>query len=521
MTNVAVMTRGERIAAWVLFSFGLEAIGYFLAWWLAPGQIASRPLFVLFTFAVWFSAARMVANWFALLHMTRPRHRPPPAGLKVDVMTTAAPGEPLEMLRAVLCAMVRIRYPHTTYLLDDSGRDELQRLCAKLGVRYIRRERPGEGAKAGNVNHALDLTSGEFVTILDPDHLPGRDFLDRVLGHFDDPSVGFVQAPQAYRNQQESVIARGGAEQTYELYGPTLMGLHTLGSPLVFGCHTTFRRSALASIGGYAVHNAEDLRTTMRLYAKGWKGVYVPEILARGLTPADLATFLRQQYRWAHSVFDLLFRDFWRLAPRWTFYQRVTFFFGGTYYLVGVVILINLFLPLALLATGWTAPVRLAESFIVHVAPLVAVNFLIRRFAQRFFLSPDERGWHLAGTVMQFAACFAHVAGLIAAMAGTRVPYIVTAKGSPRRGGLGPVRLQGAVAAASGALALHSWWVAQPDALVLRACALWNAAMMGIVVWIALNEEEGSWDEAGTQRPEEPAVRGLAGPVLAGHRADR
>jgi cellulose synthase (UDP-forming) len=521
MTNLAVMNRRERVAAWMLFSLGLEAIAYFLAWWLAPGQITSIPLFILFTFAGWFSATRMLANWFALLHMTRPRQWPARTGVKVDVMTTAAPDEPLEMLRATLSAMMRIRYPHATYLLDDSGRDELKSLCAELGVQYVRRARPGEGAKAGNVNHALGLTSGEFVTILDPDHIPNPDFLDRVLGHFEDPSVGFVQAPQAYRNQQESIVARGGAEQTYELYGPTLMGLHTLGSPLLFGCHTTFRRAALASIGGYAVHNAEDLRTTMRLYAKGWKGVYVPEILARGLTPADLATFIRQQYRWAHSVFDLLFREFWQLAPHWTFYQRITFFMGGTYYLAGVAILINLFLPLIFLTAGWMPAVSLAESFLVHIAPLVAVNLLIRRFAQRFFLRPDERGWHVAGTIMQFAACFAHTAGLIAAGAGTRVPYIVTAKGGARRGGLGQVRPHAAVAAASGAMALYSLWVGQPDAVVMRTCALWNAVMMGIVVWIAIKEEGSQRDEAGTQRPEEPALRGLAGLALAGHRADR
>jgi len=489
MTNLAVMNRRERIVAWVLFSLGLEAIVYFLAWWKAPGQINDLPLFVLFTFAAWFSASRMVANWLAVLHMSRPRFHPAPHGLSVDMMTTAAPGEPPEMFRATLSAMVRVRYPHATYLLDDSGRDELKQLCAELSVRYVRRPRRGEGAKAGNVNHALALTSGEFVTILDPDHVPGPEFLDRVLGYFEDPSVGFVQAAQAYRNQQESIVARGAAEQTYELYGPTLMGLHALGTPLLFGCHTTFRRSALTSIGGYAIHNAEDLRTAMRLYAAGWKGVYAPEILARGLVPSDLATFLRQQYRWAHSVFDLLFHDYWRLLPHWTFYQRLAFFMGGTYYLVGVAILINLFLPLVFLTTGWIPAFSLSGSFLAHLAPLVAVNLAIRRFAQRFFLHPDERGWHIAGMVMQFAACFAHVTGLIAAIVGTRVPYIVTAKGGGGRGGLGQVRPHAAIIALSAIVVFHSLWINQPDAGLMRAFAAWNASMMGAVMWIALKDE--------------------------------
>ncbi len=512
-------SRGERLAAWALVSLGGLAVFHFASWWASPGLIANAILFAAFSVAAWFSVFRMVANWVTLLHVERPRWRPPRAGLRIDVVTTAAPGEPVEMFRTTLAAMVRIRYPHNTTLLDDSGREELRALCRDLGVRYMRREHPGRGAKAGNVNHALPHLDGEFIAIFDPDHVPQPEFLDRVLGYFDDLRVGYVQAAQAYRNQRASLVARGAAEQTYELYGPTMMGLHGLEAPLLFGCHTTFRRAALDGIGGYAVHNAEDLRTCMRVTAAGWRGVYVPEILARGLVPADLATFLRQQFRWSHSVFDLFFRDFWTLAPRWTMLQRAAFFMVGTFYFTGVAILINLILPVVFLGAGLSAAT--AESFVLHVAPLVAVNLAIRRFGQRYLLSRDERGWHLVGMVLLFASCFAHTAGLLAAAARLSIPYFVTAKRA-RPGGLRPLRPHIAMAVASVVAVAYSFLAGHPAAGVVQLAALWNAVMMTGAIWFGLEEpqEVPEPDAASVEAVQARVVPHLVGGSVVGGSMD-
>ena len=48
-----------------------------------------------------------------------------------------------------------------------------------------------------------------MIAAFDPDHVPEAEFLSAVLGYFDDPSVGYVQAAQAYYNQAASFIARG------------------------------------------------------------------------------------------------------------------------------------------------------------------------------------------------------------------------------------------------------------------------------------------------------------------------
>ena len=76
--------------------------------------------------------------------------------------------------------------------------------------------------------------------------------LDRTLGYFDDPKVGFVQTVQAYRNQRESMVASSAAKQTYMFYGPLMIGMNAYGTTQAIGANCVFRRAALDSIGGHA-----------------------------------------------------------------------------------------------------------------------------------------------------------------------------------------------------------------------------------------------------------------------------
>lgn len=112
---------------------------------------------------------------------------------------TAQPGISVDVLRATLVGCNRIRYPHQTFVLDDSGQREVQALAAELGCDYISRP-THESAKAGNLNYALKHTRSELVAVLDADHIPQPDFLHNTIGFFNDPSVAVVQGPQLFYN---------------------------------------------------------------------------------------------------------------------------------------------------------------------------------------------------------------------------------------------------------------------------------------------------------------------------------
>jgi len=100
------------------------------------------------------------------------------------------------------------------------------------------------------------------------------------------------------------------------------MGLFGLDAPVLIGCPNTLRIAALQDIGGYKVHNADDLLTSLHLHAAGWRGTYVPEVLAFGRAPTSWEAFLRQQFRWAHSVMDVMHHHFPRFLRQLRSPQR-------------------------------------------------------------------------------------------------------------------------------------------------------------------------------------------------------
>jgi cellulose synthase (UDP-forming) len=428
----------ERALILLLVFVAVQAVLYFALWWLSPDHRRNLLIYVPLTFATFWFLFESCVYWLFLAGMKLPAWRAPRAGLTVDVFTTAAPGEPPEMFARSLPALRDLRYPHRTHLLDGSGNPELAALAERLGVERIDCTAVG-GAKAGKVNHALAQTSGEIVLVIDPDHEAAPEFLDRVLGHFDDPGVGFVQVVQAYHNQSSSWVARAAAEQTYGFYGPILLGMNRFGGPLVIGANCTFRRAALDSIGGHAVHLVEDFVTSLRLHAHGWKSTYVPEILARGLVPEDLRSYFSQQLKWATGMFQVLFgmmpRLFWQL-PGW---ERLRYLISSTYYLIGLAIAINLLLPIVFLFTGIWAVEQPIQGYVARLVPFLVMFLIIHLLAQRWMRHPSERGLQWRGMLLKLGTWPVYLLALVYALARVRVPYLPTAKTRQRGNFLGLV----------------------------------------------------------------------------------
>ena len=156
--------------------------------------------------------------------------------------------------------------------------------------------------KYGNYNAWLEehgYRSYELLVAFDSDHIPRPNYLQQVVGYFSDQRVAYVQPAQAYYNQPASFIAAAAAEETYAYYSSIQMTGFAVGFPVIVGCHNTHRITALRQIGGFAPHEADDMVMTLLYRANGWQGVYVPQILARGLTPVDWANYSTQQRRWA------------------------------------------------------------------------------------------------------------------------------------------------------------------------------------------------------------------------------
>lgn len=461
----------------------------FLVWFINPYHVGNPFLFWLLTIALSFRFLRMLHEWYHYYNISVPERPPLKHSFTVDVFTTACPGEPCSMIVQTLEAIQRMKYPHTTYLCDEGNDPVLKEVCERLGVHHVTRT-DKVNAKAGNINNALRQSSGDICLILDPDHVPHPDFLDRVVPFFENSEVGYVQVVQAYSNRKESIIAYGAAEQTYHFYGPMMMSMHKYGTAQAIGANCTFRRKALDSIGGHAAGLAEDMHTAMRLHAKGWKSVYVPEVLSKGLVPATLPSFYKQQLKWSRGTFELLFTTYFPLFRHFTWAQRIHYFTLPLYYLFGLVTLIDIVIPaLAISLAVFPWNIDLFEFFLFFT-PLFITSIMIRQYSQRWLLEKHEKGFHVIGGILRTGTWWIYVLGFVYTIFRKKVPYIPTPKDDKPRNNFLLSLPNLAVCVLSLGAILYSRYIygsnafMHPYNLLMVGYVLVNVIILGVVVFI-------------------------------------
>lgn len=252
----------------------LESVNW-SAWWIAV------PLVVAETYS-------LIDTFLFCLTMWRAKERPapvsPPQGT-VDVFITTY-DEPIELVMTTARAARGIAYPHTTWILDDGARPELEQAAREADIGYLTRSDDWTGkprhAKAGNLNSALFETDGEFLLILDADQIPDPLILHRTLGYFaDDPEVAVVQTPQWFVNVDE---ADPLGSQAPLFYGPIQQGKDGWNAAFFCGSNAVLRRDALMQLGiiGYVREvtdtAARALRTSETLIEKEMRSASDPEL---------------------------------------------------------------------------------------------------------------------------------------------------------------------------------------------------------------------------------------------------
>lgn len=387
----------------------------------------SIPLYWMLLSTIGVACAQIIHEWIHYLFITVPKRPVSQKSFTVDVFTTFCAGEPYEMIRETLMAIQAMTYPHQTYLCDEANDPYLKDFCEEHGIHHITRTLKID-AKAGNINNALKQSSAELCLVLDPDHVPFPDFLDHVVPHFNHPEIGFVQVVQSYKNQDQTLIAKGAAQQTYQFYGPMMMTMNRYGTVLAIGANCTFRREALDSIGGHAAGLAEDMHTSMQLHAKGWKSVYVPVVVARGLVPNTLSAYYSQQLKWARGVFELWVTSYPALFRKFSWKQKLHYGTIPVFYLSGIFYLLNFIIPIASLTLN-ISPVNIDFSkFFILAFPLTVLIILIRHFVQKWVMEEEERGFHLVGGLLMIGTWWIFLLGFVYTLLRIKVPYIPTPK---------------------------------------------------------------------------------------------
>jgi cellulose synthase/poly-beta-1,6-N-acetylglucosamine synthase-like glycosyltransferase len=276
--------------------------------------------------------------------------------------------------RRVIEAAGRLRYRADRLqiqVLDDST-DETTEIAAEavamlrgrgLNVEHIRRDQR-TGYKAGALGEGLRTATGEFVAVFDADFVPPEDFLERTIPGFADPAVGVVQTRWGHLNRDYSPLTGAqaigidghfGVEQGARCWGGLLLNFN--------GTAGVWRVRAIVEAGGWA-HDTltEDLDLSYRAQLRGWRVLFLPDVVCPAELPVQIAAFKSQQRRWATgSIQTALKLTPAILAAPLSPWVKVQALLHTTHYLVHPLMLsvVLLSLPLMLVGPVFGTPMNL------------------------------------------------------------------------------------------------------------------------------------------------------------------
>ena len=327
-----------------------------IGWYGIPSLICALSLLA----AESYSAFYALVGSFVNLNPRRRTPLPLPANRDewpaVDVLIPSY-NESAEILETTLLGALNIRYPTDklqVHLLDDGGTDarcrnpkiariamarrrELKQLCTRLGVHY-RTRKENNHAKAGNLNATLPHLSGDLILILDADHVPTADFLEKTVGFFvADPKMFLVQTPHNFLNAdpiEKNLDTLSVMPSETELFhGVIQTGLDGWEASFFCGSAALMRRALLLQVNGIQGDTiTEDAETALILHARGYRSAFLDEPLSSGLQPETVTALVAQRIRWAQGALQILLLKNPLRIPGLKLTQRLSYLTSFSYW---------------------------------------------------------------------------------------------------------------------------------------------------------------------------------------------
>ncbi|MBL1261876.1 MAG: UDP-forming cellulose synthase catalytic subunit [Thiotrichaceae bacterium] len=324
--------------------------------------------------------------------------------------------EGIELLRVTLIAAREIHYPKEKlriYLLDDGGthnkrhqpdqtkslaawlrRHQLKKLCRELGVQYMTRHQ-NDHAKAGNMNAALPHTHGDLILILDADHVPTVDFLEKTVHYFiEDEKLFLVQTPHFFVNpdpiEKNLDLFQKMPSENHMFYSTIQPGLDFWGGSFFCGSAAILRRKALLENNGFSGETiTEDAETALTLHSKGWRSCYLKYPLISGLQPETFSSFMVQRMRWAQGMVQLFLLKNPLKMKGLSWPQKLCYLSNMSYWFFPFARMIFVFAPAAFLVFGLQIYAATAGDILIYTVPyivalLMASSYMYRKVRWNF-----------------------------------------------------------------------------------------------------------------------------------------
>jgi cellulose synthase (UDP-forming) len=485
----------------------------------------------------WIAAPLLFAEVFGALHVLGfqftvwPRS---PAEIEQGIDPTQHPififiptvNEGVAILRPTLEGIIAARtkylaqYPHgrVTIVVCNDGRvakaanwEETDMLAQELGVCCVTRTKGG-GAKAGNIENARrkhQATGNAFLVIFDADQVAKPEFLLKTIPPFCDPKMGWVQTGQYYANL-DNPVSRWADDQQSMFYNLLCPGKEALNAAFICGTNVVIRAAALDEIGGLPQDSVtEDFKASIALHTS-WRSIYLKDVLATGLGPLDIPSYLKQQGRWALGTLGV-FRTHWReiLLPKrhgLRIGQRVQYFLACTHYLCGLRDLIYLISPILFILTGIPA-VRSAylSEYLWHFLPYGLLGAAALWYSARGVTG-------LRGIIIGFGSFPALIGSLLSVLLQRKVGFAVTSKQHGKKRSLSYLSVYFFFLLLCAASLLWATQVKGQQATALFISVLWviySILMLSSFLWLSFKDirfqttlqQSGATDEIITKQP--------------------
>ena len=243
----------------------------------------------------------------------------PPTGFPSPFVSIHVPcsSEPPAMVIQTLEALLALDYPSFEIIVvDNNTRDPalfgpVAEFCAKHDrIRFFHEEALA-GYKAGALNYALDRTSADatVIAIVDSDYVVAPRWLKDLTPFFCDPSVAVVQAPQAYRDWQQSSFTTMIRSEYEGFFQMAMVQRAARNAIIQHGTMLLLRRSVIDTVGRWAEWCiTEDTELGLRILLGGHRAVYVPIVYGEGVLPRTSMAYFKQRFRWVAGAMTILRR---------------------------------------------------------------------------------------------------------------------------------------------------------------------------------------------------------------------
>lgn len=295
-------------------------------------------------------------------------------------------------------------------VLDDSEDDSREAVLASVqkkrlkgfNIHHISRQ-DRSGFKAGALRMGMQYAKGEFIAIFDADFVPPPEFLKMSLRYFSDSRVGLVQSRWGHMNENYSTLTEA---QALSLDLHFLIEQNAKSSTHLFvnfnGTAGVWRTSCIKDAGGWHTGTlVEDMDLSFRAQMKGWRLLFVKDIVVSAELPVQMNAAKRQQFRWAKGTTQLALKLLGELllSKRIPVDTKFQAFIQLTRHVIYPMFLAQFILFPILLNTDNT-PYRMAFSpflglfFYMLLGP-VAYMYIIRRLWPKRWASKARQYWIL------------------------------------------------------------------------------------------------------------------------------